>query len=406
MKNSIRITALAALVCVSVTLPAAGDSTLKAGDYVAICGDSITEQKIYSDYLEEYFLACQPVDGLQASQFGWGGETAWGFRDRMNNDVLPFKPTVATLCYGMNDGDYSKTKPGRLQHYTEALTQAVERFKKAGVREIVIGGPGPVDSTSFKGALFRPISPEDYNKTLADFTEAAGKVAKETNVRFADIHTEGVRVMEAMKKKYGEGYLLFGDDGIHPKEAGHMVMAYSFLKALGCDGDIGDISYDMGSGQAGATGGHKILFSAVGTVKVESARYPFCFSGDPSQPGATSGVIEFLPFNQDLNRFTLHVRNAPQGATKIKVGWGTETKEFTPQQLAAGINLAAEFITNPFSEPFKQVHEAVLRQQRFETPMVKAVLHGFSDMRGALPEKAELFESMRAGLIQTDEQLR
>jgi hypothetical protein len=44
---------------------------------------------------------------------------------------------------------------------------------------------------------------------------------------------------------------------------------------------------------------------------------------------------------------------------------------FSKEQLAAGINLAAEFIDNPFSAPFAQVMDAVGAKQAFETGMVK-----------------------------------
>lgn len=367
-------------------------ATLQPGDYVAICGDSITEQKTYSAYIEEYLIACQPAPKLQASQFGWGGETSWGFLERMENDVLRFKPNVATLCYGMNDGDYSKTKPDRLEQFTNALTGIVRKFKSAGVRDIVIGSPGAVDTTSFKGALFRPSTPEEYNNTLADFAEAAKKVAREQNVTFADLLGPMLEVMAKMKEKYGNDYLLVGDDGIHPKEAGHLIMAYAFLKALGCKGDIGTIVLDPSTGRATATDGHKVLSASRDTIRLESTRYPFCFSGDPAKPEATSGVIEFLPFNQDLNRFIFAIKNVPANTKTVKVTWGEESREFTPEQVSKGINLAAEFLNrNPFSEPFAKVHEAVLRQQRYETPMMKDMLH-------AIPEWEKQFGNRKLPL--------
>lgn len=388
------VAALAAGI-LSPILPTAA-ATLRSGDYVAICGDSITEQKTYSAYIEEYLLACQPAPKLQASQFGWGGETSWDFLDRMENDVLRFKPSVATLCYGMNDGDYSKTKPDRLEQFTNALDGIVKKFKAAGVREIVVGSPGAVDTTSFKGALFRPSTPDEYNATLADFSEAAQKVARKHGVTFADLQGPMLEVMAKLKAKYGDNYLLVGDDGIHPKEAGHLVMAYAFLKALGCKGEIGTIVLDGATGRATATDGHKVLSASRDTVRLESTRYPFCFSGDPSKPEATAGVIEFLPFNEDLNRFVLVVKNLPANAKNVKVTWGGESREFTREQASKGINLAAEFLNNPFSEPFAKVHEAVLRQQRFETPMMKDMLHTipewkaqFGDRKLPLPELAE-----------------
>src|SRR5438270_189853 len=74
---------------------------LKPGDFVAVIGDSITEQKDYSVNIEDYLLMCQPATGLKTMQFGWGGETAEGFKNRMVNDCFRFAPTVATTCYGM-----------------------------------------------------------------------------------------------------------------------------------------------------------------------------------------------------------------------------------------------------------------------------------------------------------------
>ena len=53
--------------------------SLQLADRVAICGDSITEQKMYSMYMEDYLLICQPQAQVQAIQFGWSGETTWGF---------------------------------------------------------------------------------------------------------------------------------------------------------------------------------------------------------------------------------------------------------------------------------------------------------------------------------------
>src|SRR5882757_4460324 len=83
--------------------PAQQAGQLQAGDTVAVCGDSITEQKQYSVFIEDYLLMCQPAPDLKAHQFGWSGEKADGFLGRMSAEVLPFAPTVATTCYGMND---------------------------------------------------------------------------------------------------------------------------------------------------------------------------------------------------------------------------------------------------------------------------------------------------------------
>lgn len=371
---------------------------LQPKDLVAICGDSITEQKQYSVFMEDYLLMCQPQADLQAFQAGWSGETAKGLSVRLKNDVLPFKPTVATTCYGMNDGGYAALTPERATQYREAMEDIVKTFKDNGTRFIVVGGPGAVDTEFFKRT-----TPDVYNKTLTDLTAIAKEIAEKNGTAFADVHTPMMEAMAAAKAKYGAQYPVCGTDGVHPGPNGHLVMAYAFLKALGCDGNIGTITCDLGSNQATATDGHKVLSSAGGKIEVESTRYPFCFFGNPNDPAATAGMIEFLPFNQDLNRYQLVVKNAP--APKLKVTWGKTSKEFTKEELEKGVNLAAEFLDNPFSAPFQAVQTAIQAQQAYETPAIKTLLHSLLEWRQQLPG-ATNYDGLASDVVKKDAALR
>ena len=65
---------LFALSLITRTIPVQGETLLKEKDLLAICGDSITEQKLYSVFIEDYLLMCKPVPSLQSVQFGWSGE--------------------------------------------------------------------------------------------------------------------------------------------------------------------------------------------------------------------------------------------------------------------------------------------------------------------------------------------
>jgi hypothetical protein len=125
---------------------AAPATKLNDQERVAILGDSITEQKNYSVLIENYLLACQPAAGIQTAQFGWGGETTWGLAPRMAQDVLWFKPTVATINYGMNDGGYRGVDDKRLADYREKTKDIIQQLKASGTRLIVVGGPGAVDT--------------------------------------------------------------------------------------------------------------------------------------------------------------------------------------------------------------------------------------------------------------------
>jgi len=93
-------------LCKPLTAPKPAGLLLKKGDRLAICGDSITEQKMYSRLMEDYVTMCVPDLEVSVRQYGWGGEREGGFIARMTNDCLRFAPTIATTCYGMNDHEY------------------------------------------------------------------------------------------------------------------------------------------------------------------------------------------------------------------------------------------------------------------------------------------------------------
>ena len=357
---------------------------LQPNDVVGICGDSITEQRQYSVNMELYFLACQPAANIRSFQAGWGGEVAPGFLARLDRDVLPLKPTVVTTCYGMNDSGYGPMTEAKGQKYREATTAIVKKFKAAGVRQIVVGSSGPVDTTTWGRGNAELNAAQ--NKTLAALGEIGKDIAEKEGVTFADVYTPMMQAMTALKAKYGEKYHLAGGDGVHPDANGHLVMAYAFLKALGCDGNIGTITVDLATSKATATPGHTIKSAADGTIEVVSTRYPFCFTGDPKTTGATTGVIDVIPFNQDLNRFLLVINNA---TGKVKVTWGENAKEFSAEEAGKGINLAAAFLDNPFSAPFEKLKAAVQEQQLFETPLTKSLLHNTSTWGAAAPQEAE-----------------
>jgi lysophospholipase L1-like esterase len=392
MKNWIAASAACLLAIVSQAPKAnaqATDTKLQSTDLVAICGDSITEQKIYSVDIEDYLIMCRPVPGLRAEQFGWGGETSWGFLSKMSVFTLPFKPTVATTCYGMNDGGYGPMTDAKAKQYRDAETGIIKAFKKAGVHFIVLGSSGAVDSETFHKSPEQAVM---YNKTLAALRDIGKDVAAKEGVTFADVNSLMADVMVKIKAKYGKDYAFAGGDGVHPSASGHLVMAYAFLKAMGFDGEIGTITVDLAGNKAEATDGHKIVSINGGTVQVESSRYPFCFAGDPANPSATTGVINFFPFNDDLNRFRLIVNNP--GADKLKVTWGDASKEFSAADLAKGINLAAEFLNNPFSQPFAAVQEKIRTKQNSETTLIKNLYFAVPQLENNLPNTKDAYEKL------------
>jgi len=352
----------AALACPAAL--AAEKPVLNKGDRLVVVGDSITEQKLYSKFIEDYVTVCTPGLDIWTYQLGWSGETAGGFLNRMKRDLLPLKPNVVTLCYGMNDGGYRRYEEAIGQQYRNAMTTIVNDLKAAGA-VAVIGSPGCVDLNTYHRP---PGDAKDYNETLRRLGEIDRQIAKDAGMPFAVLHAVLYDLMKITEADYGKNYHVRGRDGIHPDQNGHLIMAYAFLKALGFNGRIGTFTVDM-EGGATATDGHKVLSAKAGTVEIESRRYPFCFYGDGQSPNSTRSILPYFPFNDDLNRLTLIVRNLK--TENAKVAWGKESKHFTREQLAKGINLAAAFLDNPFSDAFKKVDDAVAEKEALETILIK-----------------------------------
>jgi lysophospholipase L1-like esterase len=372
------------LVIMALAAPLAGAESsgpLKAGCRIAIIGDSITEQRLYSNYIESYLLACCPELKAEVFQFGWSGEVAAGFEKRMGNDMAWFKPTLATICFGMNDGRYSRLTPENERQFEGALRNILTAFKQNGTFAVV-GGPGAVDTRYFQGRPSDPsVTAEIYNETLSRLSAVASNLAAEAGFKFAGLHQVMMQAMARAKQARGNDYAVCGKDGIHPSPNGHLIMAYAFLKAMGVSGDIGTISMSMKDGRAAATSGHKVLAAACGRVELESTRYPYCFnrrlrssaaerSADPSD---AASMLPFIPFNQELNRLILKVDGLAW--EKAKVRWGAQSKVFSKGELETGINLAAEFADGtPFAEAFTKVQQTVAFKQEFETLLVKGWL--------------------------------
>ena len=356
---------------------------IQADDTLAICGDSITAQHEYSVFIDDYLLMCAPpTKGLNVIQFGRILEQSKDFLSRIDADVFPFKPTIATTCYGMNDGGYAPLTDAAANAYRTAQTGTVEAMKKNGVTRILLASPKCVDTATFNR---NGIDAATYNKTLGALAEIDKEIAAKEGVVYVDVFGTTMDIMTKAKAARGNTYIVGGDDGIHPNPNGHLILAYAFLKALGYDGEIATVTVDLDSNHAEATPGTKVLSIDQGTVNLECTRYPFCFTGHPTDTdGSSAGILPFLPFNEELNRYMLVVK----GVTgKAKVSWGGyPSKEYSGTDLAKGINLAAEFAyDNPFHGQFYKVDHVVQVQQGYEERLEQSFLVCKKDYQDMMP---------------------
>ncbi len=374
-----------------VQAPPPAGLLLKRGDRLAICGDSITEQKMYSRIMETYLTVCVPELDITVRQYGWGGETASGFLARMTNDCLRFKPTIATTCYGMNDHGYRPYQESIGQKYRDKSTAIVRAFKAAGAR-VIQGSPGCVGTKNQKD--WDEAGVEAKNLNLCTLRNLGIEIAEAENVGFADVFWPMLKAGFDGRQKYGPNYAIAGKDGVHPGWAGHLVMAYAFLKSFGLDGDIGTITVDLQTRGFTASKGHELVGVKDGEFTLKSSRYPFCATGAADSDSSLRSAMTLIPFNQELNRLRLVVKNGT--AKNYTITWGAESKTYSTDQLAQGINLANDFPVNPFSDAFKKVDAAVGAKQNYETKQIRQIFHDLVNGRFSAPDnKCQPAESLK-----------
>jgi lysophospholipase L1-like esterase len=376
--------------------PAQTGLILKQGDHLAICGDSITQQRMYSRLMEDYLMMCVPQLKVSVRQYGWSGEQVPGFLARMTNDCLRFNPTIATTCYGMNDFRYRPYEDSMEQTYLTNSMKMVDAFKAHDVR-VVLGSPGCVSKVPHWAD--QKYTTEELNLSLCQLRNLDVGIAGRENVRFADVFWPMLTSNYAGSQEYGTNYAIPGNDGVHPHWAGHLIMAYAYLKALGLNGDIGTFTVDLGKNKMKVSAEHKVLSVKDGDYEIESSRYPFCacepadvaaasypFCGEDSTNSDNSirSGMTLVPFNQELNRLTLIVKNG--AATNYEITWGDARKTFSADKLARGINLAAEFPSNPFSAAFAKVDAAVAAKQAYETKEMQDIFHHADSGRATMAQ--------------------
>jgi lysophospholipase L1-like esterase len=350
MKRTFVKLALLVVFVASVAVGSAqAQSPLKAGDRLVFLGDSITEQRIHSRYVMNYFTLRYPGLDVSFRNAGWSGDTAPGGLGRVQRDVLSLKPAVVTICFGMNDGGYSAFDQGRYDNFMRGMTGLVAEFKKANVRVILLG-PGCVDNDK------RHDPPGvDYNDTLGKYSKGCKDLAEKEKVEYFNLHDLMIDVQAKAKAKDPKYTMI--PDSVHPSSPGQLVMAYAMLKALGCKDQASGLEIDAAASKSTPdrckVDDLKVAENAVTFTRTDDA-LPTSYDAD------AASILDFLPFTQDFNQYNFKVTGLKAGKWKLNVE-GIDVSTFSEKDLAAGVNLAT--LSGPWQKLGEQVNQASANQE-------------------------------------------
>ena len=302
---------------------------LRKNDRIVFLGDSITEQQLYTNYVESYLASRYPELQLTFFNAGWGGDTAPGGVSRLDRDVLSLRPTLVTICYGMNDGRYTPPTDEIRDTFVAGMRQLVARLKSAGVR-VVLLTPGMVDDT------VNPLLADSaYNQRgLRILADEVLRLAAVEHLPAADLH----KLMNDVdrKAKAADPKYTMIPDSVHPDPAGHLVMAFGVLQGLGVPPRRQAVSIDLDANTVvtaeGVTAGRLHPNPYGFTVDLHLDRLPFFV-----EPAARK-VLPFLPFQETYNELKLCVRGLPAERGYFR-SEAMRTASLPAQAFAHGINM-------------------------------------------------------------------
>lgn len=346
---------LACAAALALAMPLhAQEFFFRDGDAIVIIGDSITEQRLYSEYVETWTVTRFPKWKLTFRNVGIGGDTSPGGNGRFKRDVLTFKPTAMTVDFGMNDGGYSAFNEGRYKSYMNGLQGIADQAKAANVRVAWIT-PQPVEPNENGPAK------TVYNETLERFSAGVKEIADKNQGRFVDQYHPFLEALDKARAADAKNRI-GGGDPVHPGAPGQALMAYAILKGLNFPTFVSSAEIDASAKQA-TTKSCKV--TDIATTEDGGIRFKREDEAIPFFPEQAKNILKWVPIREDLNQYTLAVKGLKPGKYDVKLG-GKKVAEFSAEELAKGVNLAEGALKDgPVAAQARAVQAAVNAKNQY-----------------------------------------
>ncbi|MDR0543394.1 MAG: SGNH/GDSL hydrolase family protein [Dysgonamonadaceae bacterium] len=368
----IKFIAVLLIIFIATALPAQQIAPFQEGDRAVFLGNSITDGGHYHSYIWLYYMTRFPGSPIRIFNAGIGGDRAPDMYKRLDGDVFSKQPTVLMVTFGMNDsGYYEYNGDNAAQYGKDRLEECYNNYQLLekrlqalpNVRVVMIGG-SPYDQTAqIENTAFR--KKNDVMLQITDFQEVS---AQKNHWEFVDFNRPMTAINER-EQKTNPAFTLCGGDRIHPENDGHMVMAYLFLKAQGFSGrEVSDVHIDAAKKKIVQSGHCRLSNLKVSPAMVsfdylaESLPYPLdTVARGWMQKKSQREATKVVPFMEEMNQEKLKVSGL-KGTYRLSID-EIIIGEWTAEQLAEGINLAAETNTPQYRQALSVMY---LNEERWE----------------------------------------
>ena len=360
---------------------------LQDGDTLVFLGDSITHQRLYTQYVEDFFYQRFPDRRIRFHNAGVGGARAWDALARVNRDVLDYRPRYVTILLGMNDGSYQPFNPEVFATYQKDMTELVAKIRAGGAIPVLMS-PTMFDSRAAQRRQNpqRPRTPEmlsQYNSVLAYYGRWLQDVAIESGTSYVDMFSL-LNDLTVESRETDPAFTLI-KDAIHPDPPGQVVMAFAMIDDLGLRSQLCNIRIQP------LPNGSLKAFPAGGTVenlKMTDGGIEFDWTAkglpwvlpEEAQPGAT-----LLHLGHKASKEGLEVHGLKPGKYELMID-DVVVGTYADVALSRHIELQQNAKTPQYQQAMEV---AMLNKQKNEGP-VKALRDGWRTFQSWARHKRNL----------------
>jgi lysophospholipase L1-like esterase len=357
MRRIMQSLVLAALLAVVPSVRAADDFFFKDGDRVVMIGDSITEQHLYSNYVEMWVTMRFAAWNITFRNVGIGGDTSGGGNSRFKRDVLIHKPTAMTVDFGMNDGGYTGFGEPRFGNYVKGLQGMADQAKAANIRVAWVT-PQPLD-TAEQGST----ALTGYNLTLEKYsTDGVKAIAEKNHGVYVDQFHPYLAALDKARAANPKYERITSGDAVHPGGPGQALMAASILKGLHFPAQVSALELDPGANDHYRGTNCKLTNLKQDGDKISFDRLDAAL---PFFPHEAMSIVKWAPILEELNHYSLRVALIKPGKYDIRLD-GKKIATHTGEELAKGVNLAqAVLAAGPIADQVKAVRTAIEAKNRY-----------------------------------------
>ncbi len=192
---------------------------------IVCLGDSITDNSEAESYVDTWQRLCDERLGVGAYKIygaGVSGETAWDGLQRLEVDVLQYKPDLVTICFGHNEVHHGVS----VADYQRSLEAIISRIK-AVKSDIWLMTPTQIavyELTDQDGRM---------SERYVPYLDALKEIAEKRGCPLLDLWRvfEGHSFNEIFTFTFDyEG--LSSRDYLHPNQLGHEIIAWRLMDEL------------------------------------------------------------------------------------------------------------------------------------------------------------------------------